>query len=91
MLAQQVEKVCSVNQCEWLVLTEFVGVAPVIRRGDENSFVGTLTNHGAVQIAYCADVNGVHISLRLNDQLPASQRIGIENDSVDATITTRWL
>src|SRR5439155_14863107 len=83
---KHMEQVSSVEQYQRLPVCEGVSVRSVVGRGDENSFIRSLIHYSAVEIPYCPNADGVSIPLRLDDDLSASDRIGIERYGVYTTV-----
>src|SRR5712692_1829493 len=87
MLLEEVHEICPVQKGNWFVFGKLTTVPPVMTGRDKNSLDCTFGNHCSVEIAHCRNRDDHVVSFRLNHEFPPSDRIRIEGNGIDSSIS----
>jgi hypothetical protein len=89
VLGQQMEQVSAIQEFKRLTTRKVERRFSVAAGGHQDSFGGTFVLNGAEEVPHGADADCVLVALRLDDNLSAETRPGVEGDAIDVAVTRR--
>jgi hypothetical protein len=86
MCCEQAQKLVTTQQCQRFPFGKLVSIWAIGRCRDKNALIGPFVMHCAKKVTYRSHTHNVGISLGLNDDLAATNRIGIKRDCINTAI-----
>ena len=87
MLLKKMKKIRAIEECQWLSLRKCIRISSIFSRCNEYPLHCAFMTYCSKEIANRRNADGVCVSLGLDNNFPASNRIWIKGYSIHASVS----